>query len=398
VLAGFFPIFFKGYWASAMEGARSTALLGTAASASVLLVLVVAVCLGPLADATGRRKSLLLCFCLLGSAATCALALVPEGGATLALVLYVAGTLGFAGGNVFYDALLPLVASPGDYDRVSARGFALGYLGGGLLFAAQVAVVSRPALLGLAGKAGAVKLAFVSTGAWWALFALPLMVAVQEKGPASPVSALEAVRAGVARLGATLRRIRSYRDLVLFLVAFFCYMDGVGTIVKMATAYGKDVGLEDAHLIGALLMVQFIGLPATWVSGLLAGRIGRRPVILAGIAAYAAVVVVAYFMSRAWHFFVLAAVVGLFQGGIQAISRSLYAAMTPRERSAEFFGFFNVAARFSTFAGPLVVGWTGGLASNPRAGILALVAFFAAGTVLLVLVDPRRGEARALEG
>ena len=397
VLAGFFPIFFKTYWAGGMEGARSTALLGTAASVSVLLVFLVAVGLGSLADRAGSRKLFLGIFCALGSLATAGLALVPQGMAVWALVLYVAGTLGFAGSSVFYDSILPLIVGQKRLDDVSARGYALGYAGGGLLFAAQVALVTFPHVFGLPGKAAAVKVAFVTTGLWWAGFAIPVLTMIREERPAPAASALAVVRESFARLGSTVRRIGSYRDLMLFLLAFWCYMDGVGTIIKMATAYGKDVGLEDVHMIGALLMVQFIGLPATVVYGILARRIGRRRLILAGIVAYAGVVVFAYFMSRGWHFFVLAAVVGLFQGGIQAISRSLYASMTPRSRSAEFFGFYNLCARFSTFVGPLVVGWTGGLALNPRFGILTLVVLFVAGGVLLLLVRPERGRARALD-
>jgi len=397
VLAGFFPIFFKSYWAGGMEGARSTALLGTAASVSVVLVFLVAVGLGSLADRTGSRRRLLGLFCALGSLATMALALVPQGMAVWALALYVVGTLGFAGSSVFYDALLPLIARPERLDDVSTRGYALGYLGGGLLFAAQVVLVTFPHLFGLPDKAAAVRVAFVTTGLWWAGFAVPVLTMIREEKPAPAGSALTVVKESFARLASTIRSIGSYRDLMLFLVAFWCYMDGVGTIVKMATAYGKDVGLEDVHLIGALLMVQFIGLPATVLFGLLARRFGRRRMILVGIAAYAGVVVFAYFMSRGWHFFVLATVVGLFQGGIQAISRSLYASMTPRSRSAEFFGFYNLCARFSTFVGPLVVGWTGGLALNPRFGILTLVVLFVAGAVLLVMVKPERGRARAQE-
>lgn len=396
VLAGFFPIFFKSYWAGSMEGTRSTALLGTAASVSVALVFIVAVCLGPLADRTSGRRLLLALFCFAGAAATSALALLPEGATFWALALYVGGTLGFAGSSVFYDSLLPLVARPERLDDVSARGFALGYAGGGLLFAAQVALVTFPSAFGLPGKAAAVKVSFLTTGLWWAVFAIPLLVTVREDGPRPFGSALAIVGESFSRLAGTIRSIRSYRDLFIFLLAFWCYMDGVGTIVKMATAYGKDVGLEDVHLIGALLMVQVIGFPSAWIYGTLARRLGRRRVILAGIVAYAGVVVFAYFMSRGWHFFVLAAVVGLFQGGIQAISRSLYASMTPRSRSAEFFGFYNLSARFSTVMGPIVVGWTGGLAHNPRAGILVLVVLFVAGGALLFAVNADRGRERAL--
>jgi UMF1 family MFS transporter len=397
VLAGFFPIFFKSYWAPTLPGPRSTALLGTAASIGVVLVLIVAIGLGALADRTSSRKKLLALFCFTGALSTSCLALVPYNATTFALALYILGTLGFAGGSVFYDALLPIVAEPEKLDDVSARGFALGYAGGGLLFAAQVALVSFPHVFGLADKAAAVKVAFVSTGIWWAAFAIPILLIVKEEKPEPVTSALAIIRESFSRLASTIRSISSYRDLFLFLLAFFCYMDGVGTIVKMAVAYGKDVGLEDIHLIGALLMVQFIGLPCAYLYGILARRLGRRRVILAGIVAYISVVVFAYFMSQAWHFFVLAAVVGMFQGGIQAISRSLYASMTPRGRSAEFFGFFTISNRFSTFLGPLVVGWTGGLVGNPRAGILTLLVLFAAGGALLLVVKPDRGRKSAIE-
>jgi UMF1 family MFS transporter len=397
VLAGFFPIFFKTYWADHMDGPSSTALLGTAASAAVLFVFLVAVGLGTLADRRGWRRWLLGLFCLMGSGCTVALAFVPQHATTIALVMYLAGTVGYASGNVFYDALLPLVAPAHKLDDVSARAFALGYLGGGLLFALQVLLVQFHDRVGISAPT-AVRISFATTGVWWAAFAVPLLVRVRERAAAERAGgAFAEMRESFSRLLNTLRSVRSHRDLFVFLVAFWFYGDGVQTIIKMATAYGTDIGLGRGHLIGALLMVQLIGLPSAWVYGVLARRLGRRPMILAAIAAYTGVVLLAWRMTRPWEFFVLAAVVGLFQGGIQAISRSLFASMTPPEHSAEFFGFYNLSAKFSTVAGPVLVGWTARLAGDSRAGILVLVALFAAGAALLMLVDPERGALRIRE-
>ncbi len=393
VLAGFFPIFFKSYWASGMDGTRSTALIGSAASIAVAFVFFAAVCLGTLADRRGWRRLMLGIFCVLGSGATLALALVPQHLTYVALGLYLAGTVGFASGNMFYDALLPEVAPPDRLDQVSARGYAMGYLGGGVLFAVQVALVQFHDRVGLADRTTAVQLSFASTGLWWMLFAIPVLTRVRERPSArSTGSVLAEIRASFVGLASTVRAIRSHRDLFVFLLAFWCYGDGVQTIIKMATAYGTDLGLGQGHLIGALLMVQFIGLPSAWVYGTLARRLGRRTVILVAIAAYSGVVILAWQMTSAWEFFLLAAVVGLFQGGIQAISRSLFAAMTPRHRTAEFFGFFNLTDKFSSILGPLLVGWIASLTGNPRAGILSLLVFFVLGAGLIVLVDPVRGE------
>lgn len=386
VLAGFFPVFFKSWWASGMGDAAASALVGTGNSAATLVVLAVALLFGAWADRAARRKGLLLVFCLAGAAATAALPLAGKGQAAAALALFVVAAAAYAGGNVFYDSLLPVVAPSGRRDIVSAGGYAMGYLGGGALFLVNVVMYLRPSLFGLADGAAAVRASFVTVGAWWLLFSLPLLLVVKEPRPEAPVGFLRAARASAADLLRTLRRAAGSRDLLLFLLAFWLYNDAVNTVIKMALAYGADIGIRQADMIKALLMVQFVGFPAAWAFGAVTARAGRRRMLLVAIAAYGLVILYGCFMRTSRDFFLLAGVVALFQGGIQAISRSLYADLIPAGESARWFGLYNVGAHFSTLLGPVAVGWTGYALGSPRLGMLVLLLFLLAGAVLLARV------------
>ena len=308
--------------------------------------------------------------------------------------------IGFSGANVFYEALLPSVARGNDVDRVSTAGYALGYLGGGVLLALNAAWTLYPKTFGFTDLDQAVKASFVSAAVWWALFSLPLFRTVREPEPrldAGEAVGLNPVTAGFSRVAATLKEIRGHPDLFLFLLAFLVYNDGVVTIVLMATTFGSDVGIEDGQMIGALVMVQFLGIPFTFAFGQLAARVSAKSAIFVCLVAYSSIATLAFFMSEAWHFWALAVGVAMVQGGIQGLSRSLYASMIPAGRSTEFFGFYSVSSKFGAIAGPLVFGTATLRLGESRWGILALVVFFAVGAALLTRVNVAAGQRLARE-
>ena len=397
VIAGFFPVFFKEYWSDGADAVVSTARLGFANSVASAFLLVAAPVLGALADGTGGRKRFLGVFTTVGIAMSALLWFVPQGDWATASMVYVLASAGFSGAIVFYDALIVSVAKPARYDEVSAFGFALGYLGGGVLFAVNVAMTLAPSFFGLADAAEAVRLSFVSVAVWWLVFSIPLFAFVRE-GPAS--TAADAVARGASKLRAvavrargslgalarTFREYRAHRMAGLFLLAYFFYIDGVHTIIRMAVDYGLSLGFPAESLIVALLLTQFVGFPAALAFGVAARRLGPKPVLYFGVAVYVAVTVYAYFMSSVVEFYVLAAVVGLVQGGVQAISRSLYARFVPPSRSGEFFGFFNMLGRFAAIIGPSLVAVTGLLTGSSRLGILSVALVLIVGMALLGFV------------
>ncbi|NPV04939.1 MAG: MFS transporter [Syntrophaceae bacterium] len=408
VMASFFPIFFKEYWAVGTDPVVSTAKLGLANSAAGILVALMAPVLGAIADRGAAKKRFLFFFASVGIAATSCLYLIPRGGWQAAAACYVFAMMGFAGSIVFYDSLLTTVAAEARRDFVSSLGFSLGYLGGGLLFALNVWMTLSPAAFGLPDSGGAVKISFLSVGLWWALFSLPLAFLVREKGGAHSPSRLAAVREGIAQLRDTFRRIRDLRTIGLFLAAYWLYIDGVDTIIVMALDYGLSIGFKADDLIVALLLTQFIGFPAALFFGRLGERIGAKRAILIGIAVYLLITVYGAFIDHPREFFILACMIGLVQGGVQALSRSLYSRIIPPGQSAEFFGFYNMLSRFATVAGPFLIGATGILArsmgfeggSASRIGIVSVAVLFLAGGLLLSRVDEGRGkeEARLIAG
>lgn len=388
VLAGFFPLFFKQYWAAGLARTESTFWLGTANSFSSLLIVVLAPLLGAAADRAGARKRYLVRFALLGIVSTATLWFVGEGQWGAAAAAFAVATVGFMGANVFYDALLIEVAPPGEGDRVSVLGFALGYLGGGLLFAGCVALVLMPQTFGFADAGAAVRFSFLLTAAWWALFSIPLLRGVREPALAVPPVA-RAFAEGVREIVRTLRAIARHRDAALFLVAYWLYIDGVDTVVRMAVDYGMSIGFGANDLILALLIVQFVGFPATLAFGRVARPLGARGGIFLALAVYACVTVWASLMHAAWEFYALAVVIGLVQGGVQALSRSFFARLVPPARAGEFFGFYNMMGKFAAVIGPFLVGWVGWMADEPRTGILSLLLLFGGGALLLARVrDP----------
>ena len=403
VMASFFPIFFKEYWTAGTDPVVSTAKLGLANSAAGILVALMAPALGAIADRGAAKKNFLLFFAALGIAATASLYWVPRGSWQAAAACYVLAMMGFAGSIVFYESLLTTVAAEPRRDFVSSLGFSMGYLGGGVLFALNVWMTLSPATFGLPGSGEGVKLSFLSVSLWWALFSVPLVFLVRERGLSPSPSPGAAVREGLAQLRDTFRRIRSLRTIFLFLAAYWLYIDGVDTIIVMALDYGLSIGFKADDLIVALLITQFIGFPSALAFGRLGERIGAKRAILIGIAVYLAITVYGAFIDEPREFYILAGMIGLVQGGVQALSRSLYSRIIPAEQSAEFFGFYNMLSRFATVAGPVLIGASGlwarsmgyeGSAAS-RIGIVSVALLFLAGGFALSRVDEARGKREA---
>jgi len=384
VMAVFFPIFFKSYWDVGSEPTVSTFHLGLANTLASLVVAIMAPLAGAIADKGGARVKLLTLFTVLGVAMTAALPLVQRGDWVMAAVLYAVASIGFWGGNQFYDSLLLDVAQEErEYDLVSGFGYSMGYLGGGLLFLVNAAMAANPQKFGLADAGEAVRVSFVMVAIWWAVFTVPIMLFVRETRRADALPWSAAVSAGWQELRGTLRYVRGDRTLLLFLLAYWFYIDGVNTVMKMAVDYGLSLGFAQGTLIKALLLVQFVGFPAALVFGLLGQRFGPRTGILFAIGVYAVATVYAYFMSSETEFYALAITVGLVQGGIQSLSRSLYGRLVPAGKSGEFFGFYNMMGKAAAVLGPMLTGVTALLTRDSRLAMLSLVLLFAIGGALL---------------
>ena len=379
VLVVFFPVFLNQYWSPDLPGTRSTLYLGMANSAASLAVMLLAPWLGALADRRGQRKLWLGIFTVFGVIGTALLATIGRGGWPWALPVFVLASIGLYGGSSFQDALLVQVAAPHESNRVSAYGFAAGYLGGGLLLLINVLLALQPQWFGIADSVTATRIAFVDVAVWWALFTLPVFRYVPEAAPTAEPS-------GWVELRASIRKVLADATVRRFLVAYWLYIDAISTLQQMAVDFGAKLGLPTAALIKAVLMVQFIAFPAAVLFGRLGDRIGARPAILIGLSVFMFVTGWALFLHSTWQFYVLAALVGCAQGGVQSLSRSLYSRLIPRERAGEYFGFYNMLGKFAAFLGPLLVGVVGALSGSPRVGVSSLLILFVAGAVLLWFV------------
>jgi UMF1 family MFS transporter len=386
VMAGFFPLFFQKYWSVGVDPTHTTARLAFANAAAGFIIAVLAPVLGAIADRGARRKHFLFAWTLLGVAASAALFFVGKGEWGWAACFFVLGTMGFNGGVVFNDSLLLDVAKPGDLDRISSFGYALGYLGGGLLFVINAVMYLKPAWFGLADGAMAVRVSFLTVAVWWLLFTIPLMRVVHEhhRGPTPALGG--AILAGFRELGETLRHARQHRMALMFLFSYWFYIDGVNTIIKMAVDFGLAIGLEAGSLLIALLVTQFVAFPASLFFGWLGERIGPKRGIFIGLVVYAGITVYANFMDTAREFFAMAIAVGLVQGGVQSLSRSMFGRLIPEGKNAEYFGFYNMMGKFATVFGPLLVGIVASLTQNTRLANASIVVLFIVGGVLLLRV------------
>ena len=394
IVTAVFPIYFSTVAAADLDREAASFRFAVATTVALLIAAVLSPVLGAVADFAGIKKKMLGSFLGLGVIATACMYLLQAGDWEFAAVLFVLGNIGATGSFVFYDSLLPHVATEKEIDRVSTAGYALGYLGGGLLLAANFAWILRPELFGIDGQERAMRLSFVSAAIWWLGFSIPLFRKVAE--PARRLEADEQVgknplRAAFTRLGETLRELRSYKQTFVMMLAFLIYNDGINTIIRMAAIYGTEIGLAQESLIGAILLVQFVGIPFALLFGQVATRIGAKRAIFITLAVYMGISMFAYFMTTAPQFYVLAFLVATVQGGSQALSRSLFASMTPRYKSSEFFGFFGVFEKFAGIAGPAIFALMIWATGSSRSAILSLILFFIAGAALLATVDVEEG-------
>ena len=406
IMTAVFPIFFVKVAASGMDAERASSWWGYVNTIGAVLIAVLAPILGALADFKAAKKKFLVAFMLLGAGATAAMFFIQRGDMVYASITFILALAGATGSMTFYESLLPHIADESEIDRVSTAGYAFGYIGGGLLLAIALLVIQRPDLIGLphgadltpSQKTLPVRMSFVAVSLWWIAFAIPVLRAVAE-----PPRALELdeatrtapIRASIRRLRTTLRELRDYKQAFLMMLAFTVYNDGIQTIIKMASVYGTELNIDQGQLIAAILLVQFIGIPAAFAFGSLAGRIGAKRSIFLGLLVYTGICIFGYFLRTARDFWILAVMVGLVQGGTQALSRSLFATLVPKHKSGEFFGFFSVFEKFGGILGPLAFAVAAQVAGSSRVAILSVVAFFIVGAWLLTLVDETAGAAAA---
>jgi UMF1 family MFS transporter len=398
IMAAVLPIFFRRVAAATLptdETHLATSIWGYTSAASMLLVAFFSLFLGPVSDYGSAKKRFLTLFAGFGMLSTALLALAGRGDWLWVSILFILAEIGYGGSEVFYDSLLPHIAGPRELDRISVRAYALGYLGGGILLAINIAMIFLiPGTVFEPGGAPVpvlgMQLSFLTVAVWWGVFTVPLLRNVPEPQQGHhPLSRVNLFAVAVERLSNTFLRIRQYRNIFIFIVAFWFYNDGIGTIIKMATIYGDEIGIGTFDLIGALLLTQAVGIPFSLAFGRLAAWIGAKRAILVGLAAYTGIALGGYFMTRAVHFWILAVCVGLVQGGTQGLSRSLFASLVPKEKSAEFFGFYNISGKFAGVVGPAVFGLVGQLGGTSRFGILSLIFFFVVGGVLLTAVKEK---------
>ena len=415
VMAGFFPVFFTEYWSHGADAAVTTARLGFANSIASLIVALMAPILGAVADKGSAKKKFMLLFAYLGVLMSIGLFMVQKGQWGLAIFVYAMGIIGFSGANVFYDSLLPSVADEDKIDYVSSLGFSMGYLGGGLLFLVNVLMTLMPQKFGLPDAAAAVRVSFLTVAAWWGLFTIFTIAWVGEAKTASPPAGGESViQAGFHQLIGTFKKLRHMKVVLLFLVAYWFYIDGVDTIIRMAVNYGLSLGFESSDLIVALLIVQFVGFPAALVYGKLGQKWGVRKAIYLAIAIYMAVTIYGTMMNQKHEFYILAVVIGLVQGGVQALSRSYYSRLIPKDKAAEFYGFYNMLGKFAVIMGPALMAIVSLIArrimmppspteeqliaigqSAARWSIGSILILFIIGAVLFYFVDEEKGREQA---
>lgn len=398
VIAGFFPIFFKQYWSAGADVNVSTARLGDANSLAGIIVAILAPVIGAIADKGTAKRKFLCFFACTGIVMTTSLYLVAQGNWVLAIGLYVFASVGFEGGNVFYDALITGVASEKKMNFVSALGYSFGYLGGGLLFAINVWMALKPETFGFADSGEAVRVSFIMVAIWWSLFSIPIALFVKEPQTTEAVPGLKAVKAGLQQLLQTFQEVSHIKNILLFLLAYWLYIDGVHTIVRMAVDYGISIGFDSNDLIVALLITQFVGFPAAIAFGFIGSKIGAKRGIFLAIAVYLGIAVWGAFIQQERDFYILAVIIGLVQGGIQALSRSFYAKIIPIEKSAEYFGFYNMLGKFAAVLGPFLMGRAGllvrffGGSSDlaSRVSIASLSLLFLSGAIIFSFVNEEK--------
>jgi len=389
VIAGFFPIVFKQYYASHLSVEESSFWLGSANSLSSLIIVIIAPFVGSIADCGGARKKMLIVFMLLGVAASFLLYPFFSGNWLWILFFYIVSSVGFMGANVFYDALIVNLGHNQKLDQISGLGYGLGYLGGGLLLAVCVWGSQHAQQIGFENTQDAVLLSFILVAIWWLIFSVPLVLWVEESQPLAKNVSIN-VRGIFSVTRQTFTSILSDKSIAHFLLAYWIYIDGVDTIIRMAVDYGLALGFESSDLILALLITQFVGFPAAILYTHMANKIGIKNAIYLGLAVYIVICLMAYDMQSADAFYVLAILIGLVQGGIQALSRSYFAQLIPQQKAAEYFGVYNMMGKSAAIIGPLLMGAVSWLSGDSRLSILAILPMFIVGGLLLTKVKSRR--------
>ena len=400
VITAIFPPFFSAVAAAGLPSAIATARFAWATTIAVTITAVLGPILGAIADYRAIKKRMLAVFVAIGVITTMMMATIERGEWQYAAALFMISNIAIASSFVFYDSLLPHIAAHDEMDRVSTAGYAVGYLGGGVLLVINLLWILMPARFGIPDTIAAIKLSFVSVGIWWLVFSIPLFRRVPE-----PVRMLEAdetpnenpVRAAFVRVWETFHELRAYRQAFMMLIAFLLYNDGIQTIIRMAAIYGAEIGIDQNAQIAAFVVVQFVGIPFSFLFGALAGRIGAKTAIFISLVVYTGISVLGYFMTSAWQFFALAFLVGTVQGGSQALSRSLFARMIPKHKSSEYFGFFSVFEKFAGIAGPALFAISVSLFGSSRSAVLSVILFFICGGLVLTRVNVAEGEVHARE-
>lgn len=381
------PIFFKSVAAYNLDSATSTAYLGYTNSIATLIISILAPILGSIADYKGYKKKFFTVFFLIGVLSTSLLSAVAEGDWILCIMIYIFSVIGFSGSNIFYDAFLTDITNVSRMDHVSSVGFGFGYIGSTIPFILSLLFITKPSIIGLT-KVGATRLSFIITAVWWFIFTLPMLKNVNQVYYIEP--SREPVKDSFNRLLHTLKSVKEYKNIFIFLIAYFFYIDGVSTIIKMSTAYGLDLGLSGDTLMIILLAIQIVAFPCALLYGKLAKIFSTRIMIFVGIIVYAIICIYAYFMNTTLDYWILAMLVASSQGGIQALSRSFYGKLIPKEKSSEFFGLYNICGRFSAIFGPLLVGVISQITGNSKLGVVSLIILFLIGGVLFLKVkDPK---------
>jgi len=388
VMAGFFPLIFKSYYSANTSVTLSTAQLGFANSISSFIIILLAPLLGAIADKASLKKRFLFTFAYLSILMSLALSFVDQGNWQLAAFIYILANIGFMGSNTLYDALLPSVSNEKNVDFISGLGFAFGYLGGGILFSINVWMLQDFSRFGFTDETQAIQASFISVAIWWAFFSLPLLLFVKETR--EKVNTKQAFLDGYTRLKNTFSKIKKLKGLLLFLIAYWLYIDGVDTIIRMAVDYGMALGFNSNDLVLALLIVQFVGFPATLLFAKLAEVWNTKKTIFLAIGVYLFIIFWATKMSDTHEFYILAVMIALVQGGIQALSRSYYSKMIPQTHVAEFFGFYNFLGRFAALLGPMLVAFVALFSQNSRLSIASISIFFILGAILLYFVDEKK--------
>lgn len=383
VIAAFFPIFFNDFWASGLEAEVKTAYLGWGLTISNLVLLFTSPFIGAITDVSRTTKFLFTGFGFIAIICVAVLYLIPAGSWLQALIFFGIANYCFAAGNTLYDKMLIQVSNESNIAKISSYGFAFGYLGGGFLFLINAAMTMKPDLFGLANSADAVRWSFLSVSVWWTLFLIPILLKIKDSGKDLPGSHFKLAYQKVFH---TLKTISSKRNVFIFLLAFFLYIDGVHTIMAMAADFALNLGLPSTNVIVALILVQFVAFPTTLLWSKFAYKFGDKNTLLLTIVLYLVVISYSAFLSNAMEFYVLASMVGAIQGGIQSISRSYYATLIPKNESGEYFGFYNMFGRAGAFLGPALVAIFVTIFNDTRYGLIPIAALFIMGGIILLKV------------